>query len=265
VAAVSYYFLFTQLFNCQIIGFSGFSYAGDKIYVSPGFNRNGYPLIRSMVDQAEMRVDSFYVGIQSTPTFIICGTQAEYRKYCNATEGAGCSLGTPWGQSFVVLNPDGFNTDVISHELSHVELLNRLGWWKVTFEIPHWFNEGVALMLDRRFVGNTDPIRRYLDYHDEWLYYTGGGQMILELHEIATISTFFRGGPRQIMLAYMTSATEVSYWLAAMRADGFDAFLNLMVSGQSFFEAYQSAENQSKSDKRYFLPANPLRLGMGYE
>ncbi len=106
-----------------------------------------------------MRIDSFWLGKQAKPKLIICGTPQEYQKYCQSTEGAGCSLGTPWGQSYVILNAQGLNVDVISHEMSHVELLDRLGWWKTTMDIPQWFNEGTALMLDRRFVNNPDSLR----------------------------------------------------------------------------------------------------------
>jgi hypothetical protein len=260
VGAVSYYFLFTQLFYCQSVRFTGFQSAGQRVFVSPRLSPPGYPLIKKLIREAEMRVDSFYQGKKSSPTYIICSTLIEYQKYCSATEGAGCSLGTPWGESFVVLNPDGFNADVISHELSHAELLSRMGWWNVTFNVPQWFNEGIALMVDRRFVDSTDPVERYMHYNDEWLYQTGGGQMILELDEIATMKTFFHGNPKRVMLAYMTAAAEVSYWLASMKEEGFSEFLRLMSSGQSFKLAYRSAENQSKSAKNYFLPHNPLRL-----
>jgi hypothetical protein len=260
VGAVSYYFLFTQLFYCQAVRFAGFQSAGQRVFVSPQLNPSGFPLIKKLIKEAEIRVDSFYDGKESSPTYIICSTPIEYQKYCSAAEGAGCSLGTPWGETFVVLNPDGFNTDVISHELSHAELLSRLGWWNVTFKVPQWFNEGIALMMDRRFVDSTNPVERYMHYNNEWLYHTGGGQIILELDEITTIKSFFNGSSKRVMLAYMTAAAEVSYWLASMNEDGFSEFLRLMSSGQSFKSAYHSVENQTKPEKKYILPHNPLRL-----
>ena len=40
---------------------------------------------------------------------------------------------------------------MIAHELCHDELFARLGWWRVKRQIPQWFNEGLALMVDYRF------------------------------------------------------------------------------------------------------------------
>ena len=259
VALVSYFCLFPQLFYCQTIGLSGFRFAGDDLFVSSEILESHHHLLRSIIHSAEMRVDSFYSGLRSKPKLIICATPAEYERYCSGVEGAGCSLGTPWGESFIVVNMEGINVDVISHELSHIELLKRLGWWETTFRVPQWFNEGIALMLDRRFVDIQDPVGRYLAYSDEWLSYSGG-QMILELDEIASLKTFFRGKPRQVMLAYMTSGMEVSYWVASMDSTGFSQFLHLMESGLSFAEAYGKVQDLNQFKYRKILPMNPLRL-----
>ena len=211
-----------------------------------------------------MRVDSFYAGKKSNPVYIICTSSLQYEKYCNGTEGAGCSLGTPWGESWIVLNLEGINIDVASHELSHIELLERLGWWKITFQVPQWFTEGVALMLDRRFVYTSDPVERYMEFYDEWLYCTGGGQVILELDEVTSVKQFFAGGQKQVMCAYMTSGMEVSYWLASMKKDGFLQFLVLSNSSASFESAYRDAEKLNKMRYVGKLPVNPLRLdGIG--
>lgn len=256
---VSYIFLFPQLFSCQTISLSEFHRIQDRIYVSPEVVPGQHPEIREVIGLAVMRIDSFYSGNKSKPVFIICTTSKQYQKYCSGVEGAGCSVGTPWGASYVVVNLQGINVDVISHELSHAELLARLGWMKVTFEVPQWFNEGLALMLDRRFVNNADPIGRYMDYNDEWLYYTRGGQIIQELNEIASLSDFFSGSQKDVMLAYMTSGLEISYWLACMKNDGFKKFLSLSTSGSSFDEAYMEAEKQNLSAHAKSLPVNPLR------
>jgi len=207
-----------------------------------------------------MRVDSFYNGRHARPVLIITSNTDQYSKYCKGSEGAGCSLATPWGESFIVISPEGLDVDVISHEMSHIELSKRLGWYKTTREVPQWFNEGLALMLDRRFVGNTDPSLRYLDYMDEWLYYTGGGQFIRELDEIESLKGFFAGSQRETMLAYMTSGMEVAYWLAAMDGQGFQEFLKLEKSGYSFEKGYMLAGMKNHNKSAVKLPRNPLRL-----
>ncbi|KAA0993947.1 hypothetical protein FXO21_06295 [Dyadobacter sp. UC 10] len=255
----SLFFLYPQIFYCELIGLSGFHGSGS-VYFSPEIQPASYKKLRAAVSQAEARVDSFYSGKKSSPKIIICSNVLQYQRYCSSTEGAGCSVGTPWGNSYVVLNVQGANADVIAHEMSHLELLKRVGWWTVTTEIPQWFNEGLALMLDRRFVNNPDPARRYLDYMDEWLYYTGGGQQVMELSQIATIKDFFNGGQRQVMLAYMSSGMEVAYWHTLAGRNGVQKLIDNMKDGRPFEEAYRNAEDEKLI--RYYrkLPSNPLRL-----
>lgn len=255
-----YFFLYPQVLHCQIIAFSNFEKVNDEIYASPFLDIPQRRNILGVIKKAEMRIDSFWQGKQSHPKVIVCETPQEYQKYCQSIEGAGCSLGTPWGQSYVILNAQGLNVDVISHEMSHVELLERLGWWKTTMDIPQWFNEGTALMLDKRFVNNPDSLGRYLDYMDEWLYQTGGGQNILELKDISSVKGFFVGGSKEVMLAYMTSGLEVSCWLAYNGKEGLPKLLTEIKKGRSFEESYLDLEKKARLKNKIDLPDNPLRL-----
>ncbi|WP_229214348.1 hypothetical protein [Dyadobacter flavalbus] len=256
----SLFFLYPQIFYCEFIRFSGFVSVDGKTYFSPDIKPPSYNVLRKIIRQSAVRVDSFYNGRKSDPVLIICSDSRQYQKYCNSTEGAGCSLGTPWGSSYVILNAQGMNADVISHEMSHTELLERLGWWTIANEVPQWFNEGTALMLDRRFVNNPDAAGRYLDYMEEWLYYTGGGQQILELENITSIKGFFSGGQRQVMLAYMSSGMEVSYWLAVTGKNALQDLITRINNGQTFAEAYADMQKKEDALMKKQLPANPLRV-----
>ncbi|WP_147300350.1 hypothetical protein [Dyadobacter luteus] len=253
-------FLYPQIFNCEIIRFSGFNQLRPDVFASPGLSTSSFKNVLRDVRKAEARIDSFYKGKVSRPAVIICTTPDEYKKYCSSTEGAGCSLGTPWGSSFIVLNLREMNVDVISHEMSHIELLARVGWWKTTMDVPQWYNEGVALMLDQRFVSNQDSIGRYLDYLDEWSYYTRGGQEILELENIKSVKDFFAGDQRHVMLAYMTSGLEVSYWLYYAGPESIDLLVRGLRAGGEFDDVYWLVEQSRKGKVRVQkLPSNPLR------
>ncbi|MCF2486712.1 hypothetical protein [Dyadobacter sp. CY347] len=260
IITASLFFLYPQIFYCELIRLSDFRSDSGKIYFSQDVKPVHYKKIKSIIHRSEARVDSFFNGKKSNPTIIVCSNPQEYQKYCSSTEGAGCSLGTPWGHSFVILNTQGMNVDVISHEMSHTELLARLGWWTIATEIPQWFNEGIALMLDRRFVNNPDNIGRYFDYMDEWLYYTGGGQQILELRDMASIKGFFNASQKQVMLAYMSAGLEVSYWLILSEEDGLQRLIGEMKNGKSFQEAYALAEAKKRAYWFKKLPTNPLRF-----
>lgn len=254
-----YFFLYPQVFFCQLIDFSNFQKIKTNIYASPSLKVRQHANIIKIIKKAEVRVDSFWSGQQASPKIILCGTPQEYEKYCQSTEGAGCSLGTPWGQSFVILNVQGLNVDVLSHEMSHVELFKRLGWVKTTWEVPQWFNEGTALMLDRRFVSTTDSVGRYLTYTGEWLYQTRGGRHSLELKDISSVKGFFSGNQKRVMLAYMTSGMEVSYWLAFAGRNGLLKLMSEMESGHTFDDSYAKVEKEARKNHKIKLPANPLR------
>ena len=123
----------------------------SNVYVNQQTTRPQAAQLRQHLATARARLTRFWGDRRGRATLIYCPQQADYEQYCIGGEGAGCSLGTPWGESFLILGPDGNNADVIAHELCHDELFARLGWWRTKREIPVWFNEGLALMVDYRF------------------------------------------------------------------------------------------------------------------
>ena len=260
VLIISFIFLYPQLFSCEFIRFSEFRELQQHVFVSPDIKSSQFKKIKKVIQNAEIRIDSFYSGKKSKPDIIICSNPEQYQKYCNSTEGAGCSLGTPWESSFIILNMQDLDVNVASHEMSHTELLKRLGWWKVTMQVPQWFNEGLALMLDKRFVNNPDKVGQYFDYMDEWLYYTRGGQEILELESISSVKGFFNGNQQYVMLAYMTSGLEVSYWLILAGNNGLLKLISQINQGDSFTVSYKKVERMTKFKRLKQLPVNPLRL-----
>lgn len=167
-------------------------------------------------------------------------------RYCSHHEGAGCSIGTPWGSSYIVLNADGLNTDVVAHELCHAELFERLGWWTTTRQIPQWFNEGLALMVDYRFVASTDSLQRYQDYAEECLYLSRGGQFEPSLEEISTMRGFFKHDDAYVMLAYMTAGREVSRWLSKVGKTKVAELTHQIKQGNSFAKTYKTLEGNKK-------------------
>lgn len=189
---------------------------------------------------ANERIHQFWGGQQGRATLIYCHSAEQYADYCGGGgESAGCSLGTPWGQAFLVLGPEGNNPDVIAHERCHDELLARVGWWRTNRQIPQWFNEGLALMVDYRFTNpKLSPTERAHDYHAEWEYRAYGRQMALSLEEIETMRGFFGGDHHHVMLAYYTAAAEVSRWLARVGPQGPRILAQRVAAGESFQQVY---------------------------
>ncbi|GAB3523677.1 hypothetical protein GCM10027442_50330 [Emticicia fontis] len=166
--------------------------------------------LKKYIKIAKKRVEDFWGTQKGNATVIFCDNLEEYQKYCQTSEGAGCTIGTPVG-SWIVLNKDGLNADVIAHEMSHNELMTRLGWWKTRTKIPTWFDEGVALMLDYRFVDTQDSVKRFKAYRDELFFFAKKSP---SLDELKTEKAFFGQGELYTKIAYYTAASVVSRKIA---------------------------------------------------
>ncbi|MPR34665.1 hypothetical protein [Salmonirosea aquatica] len=260
LAVTSYFFLYSHIFYCQTIAYSDFEKVSENLYVSDGIDQSQRQQMYASIRKARSRVVAFWGKSMGEATLILCSNPDEYQKYCHSSEGAGCSLGTPWGDSYIILNPYGLNEDVISHEMCHDELFSRLGWWRATTQIPQWFNEGLALMLDRRFVPETDPLPRYLSYKDEWMYLTHGAQEVLELDDLSSMKGFFGGNQRHVMLAYMTAGMEVAYWLMLTNPRNVRVLLDAVARGGEFTSTYERMRKAGEI-QRHVPPSSsyPLR------
>ena len=240
-------YLYPQLLRCELAVYNGFSAQAPRLYIHREVSTEQRRSALVAVRKAEKRVRAFWGQKQGRARILVCSSVDQYERYCRSREGAGCSLASPWGSSYIVLNHDGLNTDVISHEMCHDELFTRLGWWVVARQIPQWFNEGLALMLDYRFVAETDPSLRHHAYQEEWRYLSQGEQP-LTLTQLKSVSDFFGGDSRHVMLAYMTSAREVARWLEVVGDKGLSELIEALTQqGHSFEEAYKNIEQQRKA------------------
>jgi hypothetical protein len=226
-----------------------------ELYVSNTATTRQQAQLKAYIATARQRIRTFWGGLRGQAILIYCPQQEVYEQYCLGGEGAGCSLGTPWGTSYLVLGPDGNNSDVIAHELCHDELFARLGWWRVKRQIPQWFNEGLALMVDYRF---TDPAVWQTDSSsaEETILlprrYTHRSPM-LKLTELETTKDFFGGSSQHVMLAYQTAAEEVARWLRIVGPAGVPRLSQAIVDGSDFNDAYRQLER----DRRQKLKRRP--------
>ncbi|WP_375444820.1 hypothetical protein [uncultured Fibrella sp.] len=245
------FILFPTLWRClTIVHASDFQpvKAGDRtLYISTDATPRQRDLLFSHVQVASARIRQFWGRQQGKATIIYCPTQDQYAQYCSGGEGAGCSLGMPWGDSFLVLGPEGNSPDVMAHELCHDELFARLGWLTIKRQVPQWFNEGLALMVDYRFSsGGSTARERFLIYDAEWKYRAYGPeglspQVVPVLSSLETTRDFFYGDYSRVMLAYLTAGREVSRWLATVGPSALPRLISDLAEGQRFMDVYQFA------------------------
>ncbi|PLK42390.1 hypothetical protein [Emticicia sp. TH156] len=206
VVFVLFMAVFPQVLRCSVVAYDDFQSLQPRVYVSGSSTLKQRDALLKYIGIAKKRVTDFWGNRLGHATIIFCNDPQQYLKFCRTAEGAGCTIGTPVG-SWIVLNKDGLNADVIAHEMSHDELMTRLGWWKTRTTIPTWFDEGVALMLDNRFVSTTDSVLRYKAYRAELGFLS---PVPLALNNLSTEKEFFGQGALHTKLAYLTAAGAVS-------------------------------------------------------
>ena len=242
--------LHPQLLRCLFINRSAdfrLLTNSTHVYVSQAATPRQLNQFRQRMQAANARIRRFWGDKRGTATFIYCPTQDRYAQYCDGGEGAGCSLGTPWGNTYLILGPDGNNTDVIAHELCHNELFARLGWWRVKRQIPQWFNEGLALMVDYRFSSPSvweqpDSTAGQSQFSDDDPALAFPQRPMLSLKALETTRDFFGGDYVHTMLAYQTAADEVTRWLTKAGRAGVPQLTNAVANGHDFGSAYRQLE-----------------------
>ena len=245
---VGFFLLYPQLIRCLWIDHSSAFRLLEhvpQVYMHRATAPQQRWQLQQHIARARHRIQQFWGNQQGKAILIYCPDQADYEQFCAGGEGAGCSIGLPWGASYLVLGPDGNNTDVIAHELCHDELFARLGWWQVKRQVPQWFNEGLALMVDYRFSSpvsweQADSVRTDRIPRPE----TGAvaRHPLLKLSDIETTRDFFGGSYSHTMLAYRTAANEVTRWLTVVGRAGVPALTNAIANGATFDQAYRPAD-----------------------
>ena len=116
--------------------------------------------------------------------------------------------------------------DIIAHEMSHAELYERLGFFKMIFVIPRWFDEGLAMQNDYRNYYSEDTLKarsdNYRNLPDIKQFNRGGG--------------FNEGTHEQVMMNYMMANHVTKEWYTRQKLDKLIKDIN---SGKSFEEAYK--------------------------
>lgn len=249
ILPLAYFAAFPQIFYCQLVNYSSdFQQLAPAVWVDKNTPEHQRVYLLFEIHEARKRLGTLWDSpVQSHATIIFCQTPEQYEWYCQDGEGAGCSLGTPWGSSWIIINPYGRNPDVLAHEMCHDELYTRLGWLTTQRQIPQWFNEGLALMIDQRFTTATDSLRRYEEFHDHWQQQSHGQQTVLELNELRSLTDFFSGSSDRVMLAYMTGGREVSRWLSVVGRQRLKKLVEAVRLGSDFRDAYQQLEQEAKT------------------
>lgn len=140
---------FTQRYAlaCEFIEYSHYSKIAPNTFVSASFNLDQKERLLSTISMGKSRVNATFGKMISNPKVVITTNESEASYF--GSNAYGNALLTPLGQC-IVFGPKGQNVDVIAHEYTHAEVHYRVGWLNHLLNVPTWFNEGVALLVDFR-------------------------------------------------------------------------------------------------------------------
>lgn len=125
----------------------GMRHVGSGIYIERNASAERRRQVADLVVAADQRVRDFYGSRESSPRILACTTADCYHRI-----GGGAERGVAVLNRAIILSPRGLDPVILSHEMSHVELHQRLG--SRSAEVPQWFDEGLAVVV------SNDP--RYL-------------------------------------------------------------------------------------------------------
>ncbi|WP_448518223.1 hypothetical protein [Rhodoflexus sp.] len=227
VALGIYVVLKPGYFRCLNISREAVELIAPNVYVSPEMPDDMRDSLLLYLEEARKRISNFF-GEQQARPMVIAGHNLQAIRYFGAVNARTGLTHLAITGAYIVLEPEGINPDVLAHELCHAELMARIGWWSRTFQVPAWFDEGLAMLLDNRFP----------QAEEEWEMITHGGAYAPPLSSLATNRLFFEN-PNHVYLNYLTARHEVLQWYASRGQDGLLALCECLAAGRSFRQCYR--------------------------
>jgi hypothetical protein len=131
------------------VGAQGYVQIDDGVYAARELPLEERRRALAALRAARERIAETFGTPVARPLTIIAANDREAARFGLSDDVPGTAFISPLGTE-VVLNLAHFSIDVTAHELVHAEVAQRLGFWTRAVELPVWFDEGVAVQLDRR-------------------------------------------------------------------------------------------------------------------
>jgi hypothetical protein len=203
---------------CAVLPVFTFERLESEVYrIGDGANVDT-ALLLSTIAHARQRLSDRYGTPSSRPRFLITENIEEAKRW--GAKSTASMHRAPWG-SCIVVGPMGHNVDVIAHEWMHAEVQHRVGFRRLLREIPVWFDEGVALTLDRREPYRLERI-------------SNSQRTFPAVHELASARAFFDG---DVVTHYQASRLAVE---PLLDPEQFYADLERVRGGESFESVFMS-------------------------
>lgn len=222
IVSFAHLIIFPQETRSILIDYSNFKKDGC-IYYKPSTSHSQINNLKSLINQASIRINDFWGQKTSNPKFIYCDNEADFKRYCvnpSAPAVTYLKLG-----SVIVLSADAMDLDIIAHEFSHAEFYEQIGFYNFNFKIPSWFKHGLAMQNDYRDYYSDNTLKVKSDNFKN----------LPNIKSIKSDGQFYAGSLEQMVLNYMTAKHEIKNWYAK---DKLDKFIKDINSGKTFEEAF---------------------------
>ena len=204
-------------------------------YVEKGMSEALRKKLLAEAEKSKKYVVEIWGEIKSSPVVYACAT-----KKC--ADSLNLKAPAHAVSRYVILQPKAFTRFLISHEISHSEVMKRSGSFLNWKKIPQWFNEGLAVVV------GPDPrhnARAWERIQNDRLPHPSQE----ELMNIHSIKAWNKATKRyneslnydEIVVTYATAGHYVGEWYNRAGKNGLLKLFEKINDGYSFEKAYQES------------------------
>ena len=208
----------------------------DKdIFVEKGMNEALRKKLVIQAEESKKNVIEVWGEIKSNPTIYACAT-----KKC--ADSLGLKAPAHCVDSYLILRPKAFTKFIISHEISHAEVVERSGSFFRWKKIPQWFDEGLAVVVGPDPRHNAKAWEKIIK---EQLPHPSKKEL-MSIHSVrawnkATKKYNENLDYNSIVVTYATAGHYVSEWYSKAGKSGLLQLFEKLNNGYSFDKAYEEA------------------------
>lgn len=213
-----------------------------RVYVEPRMTEPQREELQEHLATARQRLHLYFGSVLSEPDIIACASEQCFRE--NGGESARAKA---YAAGKILLSPRGLTAPMIAHEWSHAELSTRTGGLLAPWDIPRWFDEGLAVMVSNEPSHSEEvwqmilaaqiatPPLSELDSREKWL------AAVKKYGDTTT-------NKEQYKVVYATAGHEVRRWYRKAGKAGLGQLLEALRRGKPFAQAYAEAEGSLATD-----------------
>ncbi|MEO8771541.1 MAG: hypothetical protein ABI402_15710 [Ferruginibacter sp.] len=222
VIAIAHFIVFPQETRCILLPFSGFSSSGNLYYKN--ITAEKLHALQEVKAVAEKRNAIFWKeNFMLDYKIVYCNTEKDFEKYAAPLVPAATNLKMG---AYIIIKDESIDEDIIAHEMSHTILYRNIGWYKRTFKIPTWFDEGLAMQVDERNYYSIDSL----------LAKQKAGLKLPAVTKFKSAADFLSGDHETVMLNYAAAKHIIHEWL---KTHSLKKFINDINNGYDFENAYR--------------------------